>query len=379
MRAAPAGPHPVWTSRDWRERVRMRLPAWGAAASGLAVAVVAAGFAPHLAKDGLTATSVAAVALFVGGLTFGVAGLAHATAGARWLTRVPIYAGVVVSTLVVASIVAPAVAATNVPHARVGASPAAVGLPFESAVVATADGVDLAAWHVASKNGAAVVLLHGAGSTRSSVLDHAAVLARNGYGVLLLDARGHGQSGGRAMDFGWRGDLDVAAAVDFLRDIAGIDAARIGLVGMSMGGEEAIGASAVLTDLRAVVAEGATGRVAADDGWLSSAYGVRGGMQEQLERVQDWITDLLTSASPPTGLRDAVASTETTRYLLISAGKVADEEHAAAYIAGAAPDRVDTWTVGGASHTDGLAVAGREWENRVVSFLDIALGKDQRP
>ena len=47
---------------------------------------------------------------------------------------------------------------------------------------------------------------------RSAVLDQAAVLARHGYGVLLYDARGMGRSGGRAMNFGWYGDRDLAAA-----------------------------------------------------------------------------------------------------------------------------------------------------------------------
>ena len=70
----------------------------------------------------------------------------------------------------------------------------------------------LSGWYVPSRNGAAVVLLHGAGSTRSAVLPHAVVLADDGFGVLLYDARGHGRSQGRAMDFGWYGDLGVAAA-----------------------------------------------------------------------------------------------------------------------------------------------------------------------
>ena len=55
----------------------------------------------------------------------------------------------------------------------------------------------LAGWYAPSRNGAAVVLLHGAGSTRSNVLDEAVVLAEHGYGVLMLDARGHGESAGR--------------------------------------------------------------------------------------------------------------------------------------------------------------------------------------
>ena len=36
----------------------------------------------------------------------------------------------------------------------------------------------------------------GSGSTRTAVLGQAAVLARHGYGALLVDPRGHGRSGG---------------------------------------------------------------------------------------------------------------------------------------------------------------------------------------
>ena len=84
----------------------------------------------------------------------------------------------------------------------------------------TDDGVRLAGWYVTSTNRAAVVLLHGAGSTRSDVLDEAAVLAGDGFGVLMIDARGHGDSGGRAMDFGWYGDADIAAAADLQASLA---------------------------------------------------------------------------------------------------------------------------------------------------------------
>jgi hypothetical protein len=44
------------------------------------------------------------------------------------------------------------------------------------------------------------MLLPGAGSTRTAVLAQAAVLARHGYGAILVDTRGHGRSGGHAMD-----------------------------------------------------------------------------------------------------------------------------------------------------------------------------------
>src|SRR5690606_29218420 len=119
----------------------------------------------------------------------------------------------------------------------------------------------------------------------------AAVLAGAGYGVLMIDARGHGDSGGRAMDFGWHGDADIVAATAFLAGRPEVDPDRIGAVGMSMGGEQAIGASGGDPRIRAVVAEGATARTAADAAWLSDRYGLRGALQEQIEKVQDLVTD----------------------------------------------------------------------------------------
>ena len=195
-----------------------------------------------------------------------------------------------------------------------------------------------------STNGAAVVLLHGAGSTRSNVLDQAAVLARHGFGVLIIDARGHGDSAGRAMDFGWHGDADVAAAP------ATSPTAPTSTPGASA-------SSACRWAARRPSApppqpadqrrrrRGRTARNAADEAWLSDEFGVRGLLQERLERLQDMVHRRLTDASVPTSMRDAVAASGDTRYLLITAGTVADEGHAAAHIAGGAPDRVQLWTV----------------------------------
>jgi pimeloyl-ACP methyl ester carboxylesterase len=50
-----------------------------------------------------------------------------------------------------------------------------------------------------------------------------------------------------------------------------------------------------------------------------------------------------------------------------------DEQLAAERLAAAAPGRVQVWTVPGAGHIAGLAVAGEAWERRVVDFLEGAL------
>lgn len=340
---------------------------------GIVVTAVGLGFLPHVAKDPASVEAPAGLVALVAGVLLVVTGTLARTRGRRRLRRIGAGIGALVAVALVAWVVGPAVAATNVPRPAIGATPASTGLAYEAVTVTTSDGVDLAAWYLESANRAAVVLLHGAGSTRTDMLGQAAVLARHGFGVLLLDARGHGESGGRAMDFGWYGDADIAAATQFLAGRDDVDPGRIGAVGSSMGGEEAIGASGSNALLRAVVAEGATARVAADEEWLSDRFGVRGLVQEQLERLQDRVTDVLTGARVPTALRTAVGRAGDTRYLLVTAGAVADERHAAAHVAAVAPERVQTWDVAGAAHTGGLDTAPAEWEARVVGFLAEAL------
>jgi dienelactone hydrolase len=274
----------------------------------------------------------------------------------------------VVLVLLTVAVVAPAVAVVNVPVSVAGRTAADPPLDAEPVSLPTADGVTLAAWWVPGTNGAAVLVRHGAGSTHEGALDQAAVLARHGYGVLLMDARGHGASGGRAMDFGWWGDADIAAGLDHLEARPGVDPDRVGLLGLSMGGEEALGA-APDPRVRAVVAEGATARQAADKDWLSEVHGWRGAVQERIEQLQYGLTGLLTDAPRPAVLRDAAAEAAVP-VLLIAAGQVEDEANAAAWIAAGAPEHVETWIVDGAGHTDGLRAAPEEWERRVIGFLD---------
>lgn len=255
-------------------------------------------------------------------------------------------------------------------------TPADVGLPYESVSLRTDDRVQLAAWWVPSENGAAVVLLPGAGSTRTDVLQHAKVLGSHGYGVLLLDFRGHGGSAGRGMDFGWYGPQDVAVALDFVAGRPGMTD-RIGIVGLSMGGEVAIGTAGVDPRVRAVVAEGATNWVAADKGYLA-AYGFRGELQRKIDWATYAVAGLLTGADEPASLRDSARDAQSdgtpTPLLLVTAGEVDTERLAAEFIDEAAPDVIEIWTVPGAGHTGGLRTAPGEWEGRVLSFLDGALG-----
>jgi fermentation-respiration switch protein FrsA (DUF1100 family) len=266
--------------------------------------------------------------------------------------------------------VAVAAHATAQPVAQLGdRTPADLGLDYEDVTFDARDGTTLAGWYLPSANGAAVVLRHGASSTRSAVLDHAAVLHAGGYGVLLVDARGHGGSGGDPMDLGWYGEADVTGAVDHLRTRPEVDPARIGVVGMSMGGEEAIGAAGADDRIAAVVAEGATNRTYEDkDAWLPG--GVGGWVQRRIDLLTYGLVDLLVPIGPPAGLR-ASAAAAAPRPILVIAGD--GEEEAARSIQAGSPGSVEVWETG-TGHTRGLADQPDEWARRVLGFLDESLG-----
>jgi pimeloyl-ACP methyl ester carboxylesterase len=368
--AGAAGAAILRLGRPWRG-LALLLVGITATAAGAGIA------AAWLTKSGLGLTTAAGALSLVAGIVALGFGAADSTAAARgWWRAAGVVPLLLISAILVLSL-AIAVAATNVPPTSLGGeTPADRGLAFEEARFAAADGAELSGWYLPTQNGAAVVLLHGAGSTRSSVLDHAAVLARAGYGVLLFDARGHGRSEGRAMDFGWYGDADIAGAVGYLAGRPGVDPARIAAVGLSMGGEEAIGAAAADSRLRAVVAEGATGRTAADKAWLSEEHGFRGLLQEGIDHLTFWFADLLTEAGPPRSLREAVVAMAPRPLLLIAAGEVPDEPAVAERLQAAGPERVEVWVVPGAGHTGGLATAPEEWRARVLAFLDATLAAE---
>jgi uncharacterized protein len=350
---------------------------------GRGAAVLAMGIAGIIAGAGIGsayASSVGMSVITIAGAIALMTGLASAIAAGVILTRclrgwrrlVVIPAAVVLVVFFVYPLTM-AVNATNRPASPLAAGdPSDHGLRYEDVAFPTTDGVQLSGWYVPSRNGAAVVVLHGAGADRSSVVEHGVVLAHHGYGVLLLDTRGHGRSGGDAMDFGWYGPTDILAAVSFLQSRPDVTEERIGVVGISMGGEQAIAAAGVDERIRAVVAEGVTGMQAEDHGWVER-YGIQGSFQSVIDPVMYGTAGLLSGLDPPMALRDAIASAAPRPLLLIAGGDTASETVAGEWFEQTSPDSVELWVVPGAGHTAGLATMPAEWETKVIRFLDEAL------
>lgn len=137
----------------------------------------------------------------------------------------------------------------------------ALGGRIEDVVFRSRDGHAVRGWYVPSRTGAAVVLCHGSESDRTGVLDEARALANAGLGVLLYDAPGTGETGGRP-GFGAPERAALLGALDLLAARSDVDPARVGAYGFSLGGYTVAQVAAVDARVRAVVLAGTPADIA---------------------------------------------------------------------------------------------------------------------
>jgi uncharacterized protein len=357
----------------WFARRAGRAARGGAAlVMGIVGIAAGAGVASAQAKGGLGMAAVVAGIVLVAGvvlLIWGITVLVRAMPGWWRLLAVPAVLALLWFAVFPLTM---AVSATNRPPGQVGsATPASYGLAYRDVTFRTTDGVLLSAWYIPPRNGAAVLLLPGAGSTRAAVLGQGAVLAGHGYGALLLDGRGHGNSGGHSMDFGWWGGRDIAAALSFLDHQPGVHHGKIALLGESMGAEQALAAMGTDPRIRAVIGEGVTGQQLADHGWMM--HGITGVLDTGMEWVLYTTAGLISGAPRPMSIPSAIRAAAPRPALIIAGGAVSTEPIAGRWFQAASPATVDLWVVPGAGHTQGLATAPRAWAAHVIGFLNRVL------
>jgi uncharacterized protein len=236
-----------------------------------------------------------------------------------------------------------------------------LGAPHENVSFTTSDGLRLHGWFVPSKNGATVISFPG----RKGSQKPARLLVSEGYGVLLFDRRGEGESDGDPNALGWRGTRDLDAAISYLRSRPDVDPNRIGGVGLSVGGEVMLQAAAQNDDFRAIVSEGA--------GVRSVRESVHTGGAEKL--VSSWFFGLVTAGTavfasdlPPPSLTDLSAEiTEPVLFIHATPGQGGETLTEKYYEA--AKGRKEYWAAPG-GHTGAFGAAPREYERRIVGFFD---------
>lgn len=138
-------------------------------------------------------------------------------------------------------------------RAPIDRAPVDLGLSYEDIQLTTSDGLTLTGWYIPPRNGVVVICVHGMGGNRAQFLEEAAFLYSKKYGVLLLDLRNHGESEGDVTTLGLYETRDVAAAVEYIRQREGADAA-VAAFGHSMGAATVLMAAAQLPEIDAVIA-----------------------------------------------------------------------------------------------------------------------------
>ena len=244
------------------------------------------------------------------------------------------------------------------------------GMPegFEEVTLMADDSVKLEAWYRPPENGAAIILIHGAGASRESVRPYAMMLARHGYGVLALDLRGHGRSEGKTNRLGWQGTRDVGAAVTFLEGRNEVQ--RIGGLGISMGGETLLGAASLYPAIEAIAADGATRRSTEE---LLALESERPLGRNFTARVMYATVQLLTGDMPPKFLLDAMIEAKSSRFLFIAAGRNTLEKAFNQLFATTLGSRASLWIASETDHTGAFSRYLEEYEQRVIEFFDDAL------
>ncbi len=246
------------------------------------------------------------------------------------------------------------------------ARPSDRGLSYEDVRLTASDGQPLAGWYIRSQNRAAVIVLHGSGGNRSDALDHATVLARNGYGVLLMDVRAHGESGDNRLSLA-RAGLDMNTAVEFLQKQSDLDLERIGGLGLSLGGMVMLEAAARNREIRAVISDGADAAALDDYMPLPPQYHYWTPLSPEV-----WMTERFTEffgGTPSSSIKQAVQQIAPRPLLLISADEEIEQFLNTRYYELAGPT-AELWALKGASHCAGLKVYPEEYSRRIISFYD---------
>ena len=261
-------------------------------------------------------------------------------------------------------------------------APAAIGpipstLPGATSVAFSSDsGSEIQGWYAPGRPGrGTVVLAHARHGDRRGMLGRAEFLHAAGYSVLLFDAQAHGESPGERATFGYLEARDAAAAVAFAeeRDTG----SPVAFIGVSQGGAAALLGPSPLP-VSALVLEAV---------YPTLEDAVANRIAIRLGALGDWLAPLLLwqvqprLGVPPQDLAPARGIRNITAPLLVIAGErdrhttLAQSEQ----LFGAAPEPKHLWVVPGAAHEDFHRVATREYEARILAFLEQALPGPRAP
>ncbi len=261
-------------------------------------------------------------------------------------------------------------AMTGATNAAVEPAPA----PATDIRLAASDDVAIAGsyWKAADPAAPAILLLHGNGGNRQDMRDMALWLASEGYSVLSIDMRGHGQSSPRSKSFGYLEARDAHAAVAWLRRHH--PASKLGAIGFSLGGAASLLGERGPLDVDALV--------------IMSVYpDIRTAIFNRIEAAAGTIPALAIEPAlsyqsiPRYGVTPdelaPIAALRKVRVPVMLVGGELDaytppEETEAMYRA--APPGSEWWIFGGLGHDDVVRASSPDFRRKLTDYLERRLG-----
>lgn len=245
--------------------------------------------------------------------------------------------------------------------------PSVLGL--EPVQIESRTGMTLMAWIARPKHHpASVILCHGVWTNHKEMVGRCVELLKLGYGVVLFDFSGHGESEGSTTTMGYREMLDLLGVVDWAADH--VELGRLAVWGNSMGGSVAIMAAALDERLEAVIADSpfatlrenvarAFKRITGLPPWLFVGPVVWLGQRlvgHRMDHIRP--VDLVASLhSRPLMVvqsgQDSIVSAESTRKLFEAATSA--EKH--------------LWVIDDAEHVEGFHILRDEYLAKISEFL----------
>jgi alpha-beta hydrolase superfamily lysophospholipase len=249
--------------------------------------------------------------------------------------------------------------------------PPPADLNAQTVTFANTSGTLLKGWLLPAAGSAGVVLLHGRGGDRRSMLSRARFLQQAGFWALVFDFQANGESPGKHYTGGYLESEDARAAVRYLRSKAQVG--HIGIVGFSLGGAAALlGPHGPLT-VDAMVLEAV---------YPSIEEAVANRLRLYFGSLAGWLSPLFTwQLRPRLGISPKELSpieriTEIQCPVLIIAGehdrRATAEESLRLFRAAPAPKRL--WIVPNAKHENFYLRAPSEYQLRVLEFFRENLG-----
>ncbi|MDW4525917.1 alpha/beta hydrolase [Rossellomorea marisflavi] len=245
---------------------------------------------------------------------------------------------------------------------------------FEQVSIQSEDGLTLKGLYLKNKypNGKTVVLAHGYKGNSDQLPEVTRFYYRQGYNILKPDARGHGDSEGDYIGYGWPDRLDYVKWIDFLVKEKGEEA--IFLHGFSMGASTVLMTSGedLPPEVKGIISD--------------SAYtNLEDELAHQLKYLYDLpafplvdATFIVTKIRAGYSFKEASAVKQVKKNdlpLLIIHG--AEDElvptEMATEIYKAAGGKKDMWIVPGAGHTEGFLVNETEYSTKVIDFVNEAM------